>query len=151
MLKIAHGGWLPLVIGAVLFTLMTTWKTGRRIVAERLTARADPLEDFVARIAERPAGPRAGHGRVHDRAAARHAAGAGAQPALQQGAARARRHADGDDAAGAARAERRTGDHPPLGPGMSHVTVRYGFMEDPTCPTRSHSRGARACRIDTDD
>ena len=27
-LKIFHGGWLPLVIGAVLFTLMTTWKTG---------------------------------------------------------------------------------------------------------------------------
>ena len=40
VLKIAHGGWLPLVIGAVLFTLMTTWKTGRQLVAARLTARA---------------------------------------------------------------------------------------------------------------
>ncbi len=29
-LKIAHGGWLPLVIGGVLFTLMTTWKKGGR-------------------------------------------------------------------------------------------------------------------------
>ena len=55
-LKIAHGGWLPLVIGALLFTLMTTWKTGRQIVAQRLTARAVPLEDFMARVAEsRPA------------------------------------------------------------------------------------------------
>ncbi len=27
-LKITHGGWLPLVIGGLLFTLMTTWKTG---------------------------------------------------------------------------------------------------------------------------
>jgi KUP system potassium uptake protein len=48
LLKVLHGGWLPLVIGTVLFTLMTTWKTGRRLVAERLTARAVPLEDFVA-------------------------------------------------------------------------------------------------------
>ena len=55
-LKIAHGGWLPLVIGALLFTLMTTWKTGRQIVAQRLTARAVPLEEFMARVAEsRPA------------------------------------------------------------------------------------------------
>jgi KUP system potassium uptake protein len=54
VLKIAHGGWLPLVIGWGIFTLMTTWKTGRRIVAERLTARAIPLETFMASVAERP-------------------------------------------------------------------------------------------------
>ena len=55
VLKILHGGWLPLVIGAVLFTLMTTWKTGRRIVAERLTARAVPLEHVPgARSPRRP-------------------------------------------------------------------------------------------------
>ena len=53
-LKIAHGGWLPLVIGWGIFTLMTTWKTGRRIVAERLMARAIPLEDFMAGIAAHP-------------------------------------------------------------------------------------------------
>ena len=46
VLKITHGGWLPLVIGAWLFTLMTTWKTGRQLVAARLTARAVPIEDF---------------------------------------------------------------------------------------------------------
>ena len=51
LLKIAHGGWLPLVIGSLLFTMMTTWKTGRRLVAERLTARAIPLEDFVTSVA----------------------------------------------------------------------------------------------------
>jgi len=47
VLKIQHGGWLPLVIGWGIFTLMTTWKTGRRIVAERLTARAIPLDAFI--------------------------------------------------------------------------------------------------------
>jgi KUP system potassium uptake protein len=54
VLKILHGGWLPLVIGTVLFTLMTTWKTGRRIVAERLTERAIPLDAFIAKVAEHP-------------------------------------------------------------------------------------------------
>ncbi|MEP7118443.1 MAG: potassium transporter Kup [Acidobacteriota bacterium] len=53
-LKIAQGGWLPLAIGGLLFTLMTTWKTGRRVVAERLAARSEPLDDFLERIAEHP-------------------------------------------------------------------------------------------------
>jgi KUP system potassium uptake protein len=48
LLKILHGGWLPLVIGGMLFTLMTTWKTGRGLLAVRLTQRAIPLEKFVA-------------------------------------------------------------------------------------------------------
>jgi KUP system potassium uptake protein len=52
--KILQGGWLPLVIAGVIFTMMTTWKTGRRLVAERLTARAFPLEEFVAGIAAQP-------------------------------------------------------------------------------------------------
>lgn len=56
LLKITQGGWLPLIIGGVLFTLMTTWKTGRHIVAARLTARAMPIDEFLARVTEvRPA------------------------------------------------------------------------------------------------
>ena len=53
-LKIAQGGWLPLAIGGLLFMLMTTWKTGRRVVAERLAARSESLETFLARIAAQP-------------------------------------------------------------------------------------------------
>jgi KUP system potassium uptake protein len=51
LLKVFQGGWLPLVIGGALFTVMTTWKTGRRLVGERLTSRAVPLEDFLASVA----------------------------------------------------------------------------------------------------
>ena len=36
LLKILHGGWVPLLIGVVGFTLMTTWWRGRRILAQRL-------------------------------------------------------------------------------------------------------------------
>ena len=45
---------VSLFIALMLFTAMTTWKTGRRLVAERLTARAFPIEDFVAAIAATP-------------------------------------------------------------------------------------------------
>jgi KUP system potassium uptake protein len=49
-LKIVQGGWVTLAVAALLFTLMTTWRTGRRLVAERLTARAIPLDDFMATV-----------------------------------------------------------------------------------------------------
>jgi len=54
LLKVFQGGWLPIAIGVALFTLMTTWKTGRRLLAERLTASAYPLEDFVAAVTATP-------------------------------------------------------------------------------------------------
>jgi KUP system potassium uptake protein len=49
-LKVMQGGWVTLAVAIFLFTLMTTWKTGRRLVAERLTARALPLDDFIASV-----------------------------------------------------------------------------------------------------
>jgi KUP system potassium uptake protein len=52
LLKLMAGGWLPLVIAALLFTLMTTWGTGRRLVASRFTARAVPLKEFVGSVLE---------------------------------------------------------------------------------------------------
>jgi KUP system potassium uptake protein len=53
-LKIVHGGWLPLTIGAVLFYLMTTWKMGRQVVERDLFK--VPLRQFVSSaIGELPA------------------------------------------------------------------------------------------------
>jgi KUP system potassium uptake protein len=54
LVKVMQGGWLPLLIGSCMFTVMTTWKTGRRIVAERLTARAIPIEHFISVIVASP-------------------------------------------------------------------------------------------------
>jgi KUP system potassium uptake protein len=54
LVKVMQGGWLPLLIGSCMFTLMTTWKTGRRIVAERLTARAIPIDHFMSVIIASP-------------------------------------------------------------------------------------------------
>jgi KUP system potassium uptake protein len=49
-LKIVQGGWLPLAVAIVLFTLMTTWRTGRQIVGERLAKRSVSLEDFFTLV-----------------------------------------------------------------------------------------------------
>ena len=54
LLKIPAGGWFPLVIAAGVFTLMTTWNTGRAILAERLVERSAPLEQFLESIRTAP-------------------------------------------------------------------------------------------------
>jgi KUP system potassium uptake protein len=46
-LKLFHGGWFPLLLGAVLLTIMLTWKRGRELVFENLQEHAIPLEDFL--------------------------------------------------------------------------------------------------------
>jgi KUP system potassium uptake protein len=47
LLKIAHGGWFPLAVAAIVFTLLTTWKTGRRVLGERLRSSLIPLNLFL--------------------------------------------------------------------------------------------------------
>jgi KUP system potassium uptake protein len=51
LIKIPHGGWFPLVVGAVVFALLTTWKKGRQILAERLRESAMPRDTFLESIA----------------------------------------------------------------------------------------------------
>ncbi len=46
-LKLFHGGWFPLLLGAVLFTVMMTWRRGRELVFENLQKHAIPLDDFL--------------------------------------------------------------------------------------------------------
>ena len=47
-MKIPSGAWFPLVIGLVMFTIMTTWRTGRRLVLDRLASQTTPLAAFLA-------------------------------------------------------------------------------------------------------
>lgn len=54
LIKVANGGWVPLILGALIYLLMSTWATGRKILAERLKARSIPLSDFVASIQKHP-------------------------------------------------------------------------------------------------
>jgi KUP system potassium uptake protein len=52
--KIPHGGWFPLVVAAVIFTLMTTWKRGRQILSTRMHATTLPFELFLADLERNP-------------------------------------------------------------------------------------------------
>jgi KUP system potassium uptake protein len=45
--KVVHGGWLPLLLGVLVVTVMLVWQRGRRIVTDRRTALEGPLADFV--------------------------------------------------------------------------------------------------------
>jgi KUP system potassium uptake protein len=53
-LKIPEGGWFPLLIGAVVFTLLTTWKRGRAMLLERLSEDTMPLDIFIDSISSSP-------------------------------------------------------------------------------------------------
>lgn len=48
--KILDGGWFPLIFGLIIFTMLITWKQGRKMLRARLTEDAIDLETFVQSI-----------------------------------------------------------------------------------------------------
>jgi KUP system potassium uptake protein len=151
VLKIAHGGWLPLLIGGVLFTLMTTWKKGRQLVAARLTARAIPIEEFLTDVeAAKPA-------RVPGTAVFMTAQPRGTPPALAHNfrynkvlhehvvtlmvTTQQVPHVMEDQ-----RVRVRS-----LGQGVFDVVLRYGFMEDPNVPEALARAQEHGLELDPED
>jgi KUP system potassium uptake protein len=53
LVKIAKGGWFPLLVAAVVYLLMTTWKRGRAIVTKILQDNSLPIRLFLEDIARR--------------------------------------------------------------------------------------------------
>jgi KUP system potassium uptake protein len=54
IVKVPAGGWFPLVVGVVMFTVMTTWKSGRRKLTAVLKRGDLPIERFIGSIALHP-------------------------------------------------------------------------------------------------
>ncbi len=48
--KVLDGGWFPLLIGVGMFTLMLTWKAGRRLMSDRMRDEAIELQPFLESI-----------------------------------------------------------------------------------------------------
>jgi KUP system potassium uptake protein len=48
--KIEHGGWFPLVVAVVVFSVMTTWRRGRRLLNVQLRRRLCPIEAFLETV-----------------------------------------------------------------------------------------------------
>jgi KUP system potassium uptake protein len=47
LLKVPEGGYFPLLIGLVIFTLLTTWSRGRQLMRERMSESTMPMEIFI--------------------------------------------------------------------------------------------------------
>jgi KUP system potassium uptake protein len=150
-LKVMQGGWVTLAVAALLFTLMTTWKTGRRLVAERLTARAVPLEEFIATVSAmkpvrvpgtavfmtaQPTGtpPALAHNLRHNKVLHEHVVVLTVSTAQQP-------HVSDEDRISIEA----------LGHDLFNVRVQYGFMEDPDVPAALRQARALGLPVETDD
>jgi KUP system potassium uptake protein len=47
LLKIPAGGWFPLLVGGIAFTLLTTWAKGRQLMIDRMNEASLPMEIFI--------------------------------------------------------------------------------------------------------
>ncbi|MGH6727491.1 MAG: potassium transporter Kup, partial [Pseudolabrys sp.] len=54
LLKIVEGGWMPLALGALVMTIMYTWKRGSRLLFEKTRRQETPLEFLVAKLEKKP-------------------------------------------------------------------------------------------------
>ncbi|MHB1138130.1 MAG: potassium transporter Kup, partial [Microthrixaceae bacterium] len=48
--KIPDGGWFPIVVAIAIIVFMTTWRTGRRLLAERIRRGEVPIDDFLSEL-----------------------------------------------------------------------------------------------------
>ena len=50
--KIMDGGWVPMAIGVIVFTLLMTWKRGRELLFDKLQQDALPLDTFIKHLGD---------------------------------------------------------------------------------------------------
>lgn len=53
-LKFTQGGWIPIAVGIVLYTVMTTWQQGRKLLGRRLNERTISFETLLMRLRTDP-------------------------------------------------------------------------------------------------
>ena len=130
--KIPDGGWFPLIVAAAIFTILTTWATGRRLVRLRLQEANMPVKLFIKS---------AGHlARVSGTAVYMSASPEGVPASLLHNVKHNRvLHARNvlltiaiTDVPSVAAAERATVE--PLGGEFYRITLRYGFMQEIDVP-----------------
>jgi KUP system potassium uptake protein len=130
-LKIRNGGWVPLVIAAIVFFLMTTWKRGREILSKRMLEKTVPLNLLLADLAAEPPI------RVPGTAVFMYGSSDGTPPALVHNLAHNKvlhekivfLNVVTLDVPHVPQEERVTLKR--LGKGFHGVIARYGFMDDP--------------------
>jgi KUP system potassium uptake protein len=144
LLKLLDGGWLPLLVGGVVFTIFSTWKRGRRLVYDRTNAEADPVAAVIARVRAD------GVTRVPGTAVFLSGSPGGAPAALLHNL-KHNRVAHAQTVLATVRT-RQMPVVPPdervaveaLGDGFYRAEVRFGFMEDPFLAPTLESDAVRA-------
>ncbi|MBV9774789.1 MAG: potassium transporter Kup [Gemmatimonadetes bacterium] len=134
LVKIPAGGWFPLAIAAVIFSLMTTWKKGRQILAARLNATTLPFELFMQDVESNP--PL----RVPGTSVFMYGSADGTPPALLHNLIHNKvlhervvlLMVKTEEIPAVAEEERVKVER--LGSGFFRVAIRYGFVEDPDIP-----------------
>ena len=53
VIKVEEGGWFPIAVGALVFTLFSTWKRGRELLAEQMRGAGLPLDVFLSEVARK--------------------------------------------------------------------------------------------------
>ena len=86
LLKVASGGWVPLVIGGGLVVVMWTWIKGAALLLAKTRRMEMPLAEFVGMIERKAPIQFSRHGRVYDCRSGQYANGASAQSEALQGA-----------------------------------------------------------------
>ncbi|HEX8275842.1 MAG TPA: potassium transporter Kup [Longimicrobiaceae bacterium] len=141
IVKIPHGGWFPLVIAGLIFTLMTTWKKGRQILAGRLHSTTLPFDFFMKDVEMNPPT------RVPGTSVFMYGNTDGTPPALLHNLIHNKvlhervvlLTVETAEIPLVTPAER--SEVIPLGTGFYRVVVRYGFTEDPDIPSVLYSLG----------
>ena len=143
LFKIPDGGWLPLVVGGVVFTVLSTWRRGRLLVNERLLGRGLPITRFVENL----------DGGQHTRAPGTSAylfRTPGMTPPALLANLRLNNSLHELVLVVSIVTEERPRVHPSqraevtdLGGGFQQVVLRYGFMDEPDVP-----RAGRPCHAD---
>jgi len=148
IIKFLDGGWFPIAVGVGVYTLMTTWKTGREQLGARIAAASMPLELLLEDVSRNQP-----H-RVHGTAVFLTSSASGAPPVLLH-------HLKHNqvlhqqvvllsifslDQPTVPHAERLTVQE--LGQGFFRVIARYGFMQTPKMP--EIMRGSRKLGLHTE-
>jgi KUP system potassium uptake protein len=151
LLKVAHGGWFPLVVGAVVYTVLSTWKRGRALLASRMREKLYPFDQFLRDIEAYP--PQ----RVTGTAVFMTSNLTGTPPTLLHNLQHNKVLHDRvilltvvtSDVPYVA-PDKRT-EVEPLGHGFYRLTVRYGFMEEPDVPDALAQASAHGFKIDLNE
>ncbi|MEO8560777.1 MAG: potassium transporter Kup [bacterium] len=134
LVKIPSGGWFPIVVALVVFTIMTTWSTGRAILGERIAERTIPMAQLLEELRTTPPVRVAGTA-VYLARNADMVPHAMLQNLRHNGIVHARVIVLAlviESTARVAEAERVESKE--IAPGMHTVIGRFGFVEDPDVP-----------------